>query len=87
MMGAIIAAPHSPLATTLSLFPLTAPVTMMIRAPLTAIAPWEIAVSIMTLTLSAALALWLAARLFRAGTLLAGRRLSMKAVFQALRTG
>jgi ABC-2 type transport system permease protein len=87
MMGAIIAAPHSPLATTLSLFPLTAPVTMMIRAPLTAIAPWEIAVSIMTLTLGAALALWLAARLFRAGTLLTGRRLSMKAVFEALRTG
>lgn len=87
MMGAIVATPHSLLATTLSLFPLTAPVTMMIRAPLTTIAPWEIALSIITLTLGAGLALWLAARLFRAGTLLAGQRLSMKAVFAALRTG
>jgi ABC-2 type transport system permease protein len=86
MMSAIIAAPHSLLATTLSLFPLTAPVTMMIRAPLTTIAPWEITLSIITLTLGAGLALWLAARLFRAGTLLAGQRLRMRAVLRALRT-
>lgn len=86
-LGAIIERPNSLLATGLSLFPLTAPITMMIRVPLTAIAPWQIALSLAALALSAGLGLWLAARLFRAGALLAGQRLSPRAVMRALRAG
>jgi ABC-2 type transport system permease protein len=84
-MGAIITRPNSALAVGLSLFPLTAPVTMMIRVPLTPIGPWAITLSMALLAASGALGLWLAARLFRAGTLLAGQRLSAGAVLRALR--
>ncbi|MCU0490614.1 MAG: ABC transporter permease [Chloroflexaceae bacterium] len=84
-LGAIIAQPNSLLATVLSLVPFTAPITMMIRVPLTPIAPWEIAVSVVLLAVTAALLLWFAARLFRAGVLLAGQRLSARAVLRALR--
>lgn len=86
-LSAIIAQPNGLLATALSLFPLTAPITMMIRVPLTPIAAWEIAVSLAVLAASAGLCLWLAARLFRAGALLAGQRLSARAVLRALRAG
>lgn len=86
-LGAIIERPDGLLATVLSLFPLTAPITMMIRVPLTAIAPWQIAASVAALAASAGLALWLAARLFRAGALLSGQRLSPRAVLRALRAG
>lgn len=86
-LSAIIARPNGLLATALSLFPLTAPITMMIRVPLTPIAAWEIGVSLAVLAASAALCLWLAARLFRAGALLAGQRLSARAVLRALRAG
>lgn len=86
-LSAIIERPDGLLATVLSLFPLTAPITLMIRATLTAIAPWQIAASIAVLAASAGLALWLAARLFRAGALLAGQRLSPGAVLRALRAG
>lgn len=85
-MGVILNQPNSALAIALSLFPLTAPVTMMIRVPLTPLAPWSIALSMALLAASAGLSLWLAARLFRAGTLLAGQRLSAAAILRALRT-
>jgi ABC-2 type transport system permease protein len=84
-MGAILMQPNSALAIGLSLFPLTAPVTMMIRVPLTPLAPWSIALSMALLAASAGLGLWMAARLFRAGTLLAGQRLSAGAILRALR--
>jgi ABC-2 type transport system permease protein len=85
LTSAILAQPDGILALALSTFPLTAPVTLMIRASLTTIAPWEIAVSMLALAASAGLALWLAARLFNVSMLLTGQRLSMRAVLQALR--
>jgi ABC-2 type transport system permease protein len=70
--------PHGTLALALSLFPLTAPVSLPLRAAFAAVPLWQSALSISLLMLSAAMALWLAGRAFRQGMLHYGRRLSWR---------
>lgn len=84
-LGAIVENPNGGLATVLSIMPLTAPVTMMIRVPLTDVAAWQVGLSLLLLVGAVALCLWLAARLFRVGTLLTGKRLTPGEIMRALR--
>jgi ABC-2 type transport system permease protein len=84
-LSTIVAAPSGALARALRLFPLTAPVTMMIRVSLSDVAPEEVALSLALLALCVTLVIWLAARLFRVGTLLTGQRLSMAEIARAIR--
>ncbi|HHH41124.1 MAG TPA: ABC transporter permease [Chloroflexi bacterium] len=78
--------PNGLLALALTLFPLTAPVTMSIRWSLTLVPLWQVGVSALLLLLSAWLSVIAAARLFRAGMLRYGRRLSLRGMWQALRS-
>ena len=71
--AALVAAPHDTLALALSLFPLTAPLTMLQRVLITEVPLWQIALSVALQLLSIAALMWLAGRLFRVHTLLAGR--------------
>jgi ABC-2 type transport system permease protein len=70
--------PHGTLALALSLFPLTAPVSLPLRAAFTEVPLWQSALSISLLMVSAAAALWLAGRAFRQGMLHYGKRLSWR---------
>lgn len=79
--------PNGTISAVLSVIPLTAPVTMMIRVILADVALPQVLLSIALLGVAAALAIWLAARLFRVSTLLAGKRLSLVEVTRALRAG
>jgi ABC-2 type transport system permease protein len=66
---------HSPdgtLAVALSLFPLTAPTSMMTRLVATSVPGWQLGISLLGLALTTYLLVALAARFFRADTLLAG---------------
>jgi ABC-2 type transport system permease protein len=69
----ISSAPNGQLAVILSIFPITAPMTMITRAALTNVPPGEIAISAGLLTLTILFALWLAGRMFRVSTLLSGQ--------------
>ncbi len=73
--------PNSPLAIAMSLFPLTAPMTLSIRLGITPLPAWQIIASITILVLSAIGALWLAGRAFRLGMLRYGQRLRLKELF------
>ncbi|OGO27847.1 MAG: hypothetical protein A2136_07615 [Chloroflexi bacterium RBG_16_54_11] len=73
--------PNSPLAIAMSLFPLTAPMTLSIRLGITPLPAWQIIASIAILILSAIGALWLAGRAFRLGMLRYGQRLRLKELF------
>jgi ABC-2 type transport system permease protein len=84
-LGVLIQQPNGTLARVLSLIPFTAPVTMVIRSPLTDVAPLEIALSLLLLAASVVAAIWVAARLFRVSTLLAGKRLSGREIVRAIR--
>lgn len=77
----LIESPNSPFSVGLSLFPLTAPVALPIRAAVTELPAWQIALGIGLLVVCAAGAIWLAARAFRLGMLRYGQRLAWKEVF------
>lgn len=64
--------PDASFAVFLSIFPLTAPVSMTARLVVTEVPAFQIALSIGLLALSVVVAMWIAARVFRAGILLAG---------------
>lgn len=81
LTGAIVENPNSPLAVGLSLFPLTAPTTIMLRQGMTNLPNWQIALSSVILILSAIAAIWLAGRAFRLGMLRYGKRLAWREVF------
>ncbi|MFO7538385.1 MAG: ABC transporter permease [Chloroflexota bacterium] len=71
LLGAITGAPNSKVALVLSLFPLTAPLTMPMRLVVTAVPPLQWLLSLSLSLATAVVALWIATRLFRSHTLLA----------------
>ncbi|MCB9418844.1 MAG: ABC transporter permease [Ardenticatenaceae bacterium] len=81
----MINAPNGTFATTLSLFPLTAPITMPIRLAMTTIPVWQWLVSLAGSLVTAVFLLWAATKFFRSKTLLAGQSLSLRLVWQTLR--
>jgi ABC-2 type transport system permease protein len=81
LMAFMISNPNSPLSVALSLLPMTAPLTMLIRQGLTVLPAWQIALSSFIQVLSAVGAIWLAGRAFRLGMLRYGQRLRLREVF------
>lgn len=81
LTGLLMSNPNSPLALGLSLFPLTAPLTMLMRDGLTILPAWQIALSAVIQVLCAVGAIWLAGRAFRLGMLRYGKRLKWWEVF------
>ena len=69
----------------LSFIPFTAPVTMMIRLAVSDVPLWEVVASLAVLLLTGIALLWISARVFRAGLLMYGQRMSLSGVFAALR--
>ncbi|HMD89924.1 MAG TPA: ABC transporter permease [Anaerolineaceae bacterium] len=80
-MNQIMLNPSGPLATGLSIFPLTAPVSLPLRSAFMDVPFWQAALSILLLVACAAGAVWLAARAFRLGMLRYGKRLSWQELF------
>lgn len=78
----LMESPNSVLAVTLSLIPITAPITMPLRAAFTEVPLWQIIASLALLVASAYGALWLAGRTFRLGMLRYGKRLAWREVFR-----
>lgn len=79
--SALIANPNSGLSVGLSLFPLTAPLALSLRAGYTNVPLWQTALSILLLIICAVGALWLAGRAFRLGMLRYGKRLTWREIF------
>jgi ABC-2 type transport system permease protein len=77
----IMSNPNGPLAVGLSYFPLTAPVTLTMRAGFTFVPAWQVALNVGILVLAALGALWLAGRAFRLGMLRYGQRVTWREIF------
>ena len=82
---AFINAPNGTLATVLSLVPLTAPVAMMTRMAATSVPVWQILVSLGGLAVTTYVLILLAARFFRADTLLSDAPLQWKRIVNEMR--
>jgi ABC-2 type transport system permease protein len=71
-LSLFVVEPNGPLEVILSMFPLTASLSMTMRVAITHVPAGELALSLILLVLSVIGAIWLAARMFRVNTLLAG---------------
>ncbi len=85
LMNAFIQTPNGLLPTILSLFPLTAPVSMMTRLVATGVPVWQPIIGLILLAATTYLVVVVTARLFRAQTLLSGTTLTPRRIWNALR--
>lgn len=77
--------PNGTVATAFSIIPLTAPLSMIMRASVTTIPAGQLALSIGLLTLTVIGVIWLAGRLFRVNTLLMGKTPRLKDIPRLIR--
>jgi ABC-2 type transport system permease protein len=80
-----ISSPDSPLAIILSLIPITAPLSMVMRVTISTVPLWQILVSLGLLILTDVFMIWAAGRLFRVQTLLAGQVPKLRDIPRLLR--
>lgn len=73
----IINNPDSPLSVWLSMIPFTSPIAMMIRIPF-GVPAWQVALSMFLLVLGFLITAWAAARIYRVGILMYGKKASYK---------
>lgn len=75
--GVLVKDPHGPLAFWLSMIPFTSPIAMMVRVPF-GVPAWELVLSIVLLVGGFILTTWVAARIYRVGILMYGKKASYK---------
>jgi ABC-2 type transport system permease protein len=85
VMMSVFNDPNSPLAFWASMIPFTSPIVMIARIPF-GIPAWEIVVSLVVLYVTFVVVTWLAARIFRIGIFMHGKRPSWHELWQWLRT-
>ncbi len=83
----ILTNPNGLASTIMTLFPLTAPLTVSMRWAFTSIPIWQLVASFVILVASAVGSILLAARVFQAGMLRFGQRLSWQEIRQAVQGG
>jgi ABC-2 type transport system permease protein len=83
----IIIFPNSPVFVVLTIFPLTAPVTLMIRLGATDVAAWQIVVSIGVMLISIIGGLLLTVKIVRIFLLMYGKRPNLGAIIRSLKNG
>ena len=86
-ISTFIEAPNDPFPVVLSLFPFTSPLAMVMRVSATTVPLIEIVVSLVLLAAGAIGSIWLAGRLFRVNTLLAGQAPRLRDLLYLLREG
>jgi ABC-2 type transport system permease protein len=84
MAQAVIRDPNGPVAFWFSMIPLTSPVIMLIRIPF-GIPVWEIALSMALLVLTFIGTTWLAAKIYRIGILMYGKKVNYKEIWKWIR--
>lgn len=84
LVSVISGNPGGPIAVIFSLFPLTSSLTILIRMAFATVPVWQLVTSTALLIASAWGALWLSGRVFRAGMLRYGKRLTWKDIFSAV---
>jgi ABC-2 type transport system permease protein len=84
MLGFIVGNPNGPVAFWLSIIPFTSPVIMMARIPF-GVPMWQVWLSMGTLVLGFLAATWLAAKIYRTGILMYGKRISYRELWKWIR--
>ena len=80
----VIENPHGPIALGFSLFPLTSPIVMLMRIPF-GVPWWQIVVSMLLLIITFIFIVWFAAKIYRVGILMYGKKPTYKELFKWLK--
>jgi len=80
----VIENPHGPIALGFSIFPLTSPIVMLMRIPF-GVPWWQIAVSMFLLIITFIGIVWFAAKIYRVGILMYGKKPSYKELYKWLK--
>lgn len=81
---AVIENPHGVVSTIFSMVPLTSPIVMLMRIPF-GVAWWELALSVLILVLTIAGVVWVAAKIYRVGILMYGKKPGYKDLYKWLK--
>lgn len=84
-LAVLIEQPNGTLAQVLSYIPLTSPIVLVIRSAISSVPVWQVALSLGLMVAAIVVLQSVAARMFKATTLLAGDKPSMRGLFRALR--
>jgi ABC-2 type transport system permease protein len=77
--------PNGPLAVILSLFPITAPLSMVMRVSAATVPVFQLVLGVVLLSLGVAFAIWLAGRVFRVNVLLMGNMPKLRDIPRLIR--
>lgn len=77
--------PDSSLAQTLSIIPFSAPILMPLRMSVVQVSAWQLTLSIVELLLGCIVVVWLAARIYRTGILMYGKRPTVREIARWVR--
>ena len=80
----VIENPHGPIALAFSLFPLTSPIVMLMRIPF-GVPWWQIITSMLLLIATFILIVWFAAKIYRVGILMYGKKPTYKELYKWLK--
>ncbi|MDT0689527.1 ABC transporter permease [Salegentibacter sp. F188] len=81
---AVIENPHGTVSTIFSMIPLTSPIVMLMRIPFD-VPWWELAISIAILLATNFAVVWIAAKIYRVGILMYGKKASYKELYKWLK--
>ncbi len=81
----VMMAPEAPLARRLSWLPFSSPIIMPLRLSLGAISALDIALSLVSLVIGCAAVVWIAARIYRTGLLMYGKRATLGEIMRWVR--
>lgn len=84
-LGIIVSNPNSVLSTVLSFIPFMTPLIMYLRLSLTAVPPWQIALSIGLMLVTIYAILWVASRIYRVGILMYGKKPTLPEILRWLK--
>lgn len=80
----VIENPHGPIAVAFSIFPLTSPIVMLMRIPF-GVPWWQIVISMVLLLVTFLGVVWFAAKIYRVGILMYGKKPSYKELYKWLK--
>ena len=80
----VIENPHGPIALAFSLFPLTSPIVMLMRIPF-GVPWWQILTSMFLLIITFIAIVWFAAKIYRVGILMYGKKPTYKELYKWLK--
>ena len=78
----VLLEPDGQLAVTLGMIPVSSPIIMPLRMSTVDVPAWEIGLSLLTLIAGCYLAVYFAAKVYRTGLLMHGKRVSIREVFR-----